>query len=260
MKTSCRTLNIFVITASLALLSAGCSAVEDEEVPKPSASGTTATQTPATSSSPSSQSPGPSTPAATPAHNVDTSDWKQFAFQNLSFKYPKTWVISAEDCKNCSPETANPYTQWNVITDHGFIVATFNANDASDTDGDMDSYQRTVLERIEHDGKFATDTVFMAERFVSTAPGDGVKTHDSFVMFVGDAQRVEDRGSQPAVSVFHPTKDQYAMFESTTQLPEAVGIDPDDVDEQAAQLILESPEYQQVKAMMLSLETTTAGK
>ncbi len=50
------------------------------------------------------------------------------------------------------------------------------------------------------------------------------------------------------------------MFESTTQLPEAVGIDPDDVDEQAAQLILESPEYQQVKAMMLSLKTTATGK
>lgn len=87
-----------------------------------------------------------------------------------------------------------------------------------------------------------------------------MKTHDSFVMFVGDAQRAEDRGSQPAVSVFHLTKDQYAVFESTTQLPEAVGIDPDYVDEQAAQLILESPEYQQVKAMMLSLKTTATGK
>lgn len=252
---------VFTTTAALALAGCSVSGQDTEQVPSGSSTQSStlpASSTPPASTAPSSQTPSASAPTASPTQNIDTSDWKEFDFQNLNFKYPKSWVVSSPDCQDCDPDKANPYTQWDVITDHGFIVAKFSANDASDTDGDMNSYERTVLEREKHSGSFSTPTVFMSERYVSAAPGDGVDVDEHFVMFVGDEKRADDRGSLPDLSVFYPAKEQYAVFESTPQLPEAIGIDPEDVDEEATELILASPEYQQLKAAMLSLRTTQA--
>ena len=260
MKARRRSPYLVVLTTTAALAITGCSSPgqDTEQVPsKSSIEGSTApaSSTPPVSTAPSSMTPSASETSASSTQGVDTSDWKEFNFQNLSFRYPKSWVVSSTDCQDCDPDKSSPYTQWDVITDHGFIVAKFSANDASDTDGNMNSYERTVLEREKHAGKFSTPTVLMAERYVSVAPGDGADVDERFVMFVGDEKRADDRGSLPDLSVFYPAKEQYAVFESTQQLPEAVGIDPEDVDEEAAALILASPEYQQLKAVMLSLRT-----
>lgn len=87
--------------------------------------------------------------------------------------------------------------------------------------------------------------------YVSTE-SDGDTEEKFLVMLIND-EMIAERGQQPALSYFSPKKDLYSVMESTGDLPELLGIDEDHVTVDQARQIVQSPEYQTVRQIMLSL-------
>lgn len=254
MKTQPRLLALIPIAALLAACTPGSpdapagDSATASSTPKAASSSPTMTNSP--SATPTRQSP--STTETESAAEVDTRDWKTFAVHGISFKYPSNWTIRVDDLDDPSPDPDNPYQDWDIVTEKGHSIATFEANSAKDTDGDLATYKRTTLETEKVPAKLHTPAVFVAEHFVQTESGDD-SNDEKFVMFLSAKERAEDRGTDPALSYFMPVADFYTIFESDGDLPEALGIDDDHVTIEAAKKIMKSQEYRTLKAMMLSV-------
>lgn len=256
MKTQPRLLALIPLVALLAACTSGSPDAPAGDSPTASETPTAASSTPAASTTASATATRPSpSPSATETgtEDVDTSDWKTFTAHGISFKYPGNWTIRMDDSgDDPAPDPDNPYQDWDIVTEKGHSIATFEANSAKDTDGDRATYKRTTLDTEKVPATLHTPAVFVAERFVQSEPGDDSKD-EKFVMFLSTKDRAEDRGTDPALSYFMPIADLYSIFESDGDLPEALGIDDDHVTMEAAQQIMKSQEYRTLKAMMLSV-------
>lgn len=229
--------------------------------PGPSPTSAPATASPTTSAPPSSASPSSeptqtqtqTSPTPQPSE-TQTSQWQEFSTQGLSFKHPKDWTVVPDDCEHCDPNEDpmdNPFTEWKVKNEKGRTLIEFKANSAEDTDGDMDTYQRTKIEQEALPAKLSKPASLYAEHYVSTE-SDGDTEEKFLVMLIND-EMIAERGQQPALSYFSPKKDLYSVMESTGDLPELLGFDEDHVTVDQARQIVQSPEYQTVRQIMLSL-------
>ncbi|GAB3621580.1 hypothetical protein GCM10027417_28420 [Glutamicibacter endophyticus] len=189
---------------------------------------------------------------STPPDGADTANWKSFESFNISFRYPPNWVIRADD-DDPSADPKNPYRQWEIVTDRGFAIATFETNSAKDTDGDTDRYERTRLETREVAADLHTPAVFVAEQYVKTEPGNAADAEKKIVLFLSTTDRAQQRGSGPELSYFMPRADFYSIFESTEDFAQAAGFDDDSVDLAAAREIMQSEVYWQLREIMLSV-------
>lgn len=255
MKKQPRFLALIPMVALLAACTPGSPDAPAGDSATASSTPTAASSTPTASNTPSA-TPTRQSPNATEsetAAEIDTSNWKTFTAHGISFKYPSNWTIRMDDLDDHpTPDPDNPYQDWDIVTEKGHSIATFEANSAKDTDGDLATYKRTTLETETVPAKLHTPAVFVAEQFVQTDSGDDSKD-EKFIMFLSTKDRAEDRGTDPALSYFMPVADFYSIFESDGDLPEALGIDDDQVTLEAAKRIMESQEYRNLKAMMLSV-------
>ncbi|MFJ2621276.1 hypothetical protein [Glutamicibacter sp. NPDC087344] len=257
MKSAARILAFVPLVALLAACSSGSPDSPASDSPSTPAAPTTTVSAPNVSETPSAsatrQSPSASASETETSTEVDTSTWKTFTAHGISFKYPSDWSIRMDDSDdNPAPDPDNPYQEWDIITDKGHSIATFEANSAKDTDGDLATYQRTTLETENVPASLHTPAVFVAEHFVQSEAGDD-SNDEKFVIFLSTTDRAEDRTSDPELSYFMPLADAYSVFESDDDLPEALGIEDDQVSLEDARQIMKSQEYQNLKAMMLSV-------
>lgn len=255
MKTQPRLLALIPIAALLAACTPGSPDAPAGDSATASSTSTAASSSPTMRNSPSA-TPTQQSPSATETQTVaevDTSNWKTFTAHGISFKYPSNWTIRMDDLDDePTPDPDSPYQDWDIVTEKGRSIATFEANSAKDTDGDLATYKRTTLETEKVPAKLHTPAVFVAEHFVQTESGDD-SSDEKFVMFLSTKERAEDRGTDPALSYFMPVADFYTIFESDGDLPEALGIDDSHVTMEAAKQIMKSQEYRNLKAMMLSV-------
>lgn len=242
--------------AALALLT-GCTAT-----PPDGAASTTPAPTQSSNASPtpsSSVSPQPSAdPVETSAapESIDTSSWKNFKIFGVQFSYPAGWKVEADDCKGCKPETHdNPYEQWEVKNDQGEDVLNFFANTATDTDGNVQTYERTELERTPVPGPVAKETLFVAEHQVLTSAEDG-KKKSKLQIFLIDSDVYAERTNNPELEYFFAQAKQWSIFLSTDDFIESLGMDDDQVSLEQAKEILDMPEYATLRAILLSTKAS----
>ena len=210
-----------------------------------------------------SGSPGPTpTPAASsqasgarvPAGEIDTTGWKSFSTQGVGFRYPADWNIEEDDCSDCNSTAkalADPFAKWDLENSDGDEIAEFRADSATDTDGDIATYTRTVLESTPLDAGFHQPAEVLFEHMVIQAPGK--KTEQKVVLMINDSAAIKARGERPALDFFTPLKGLASQMASTDDLAEELGFDDDQVSLDDARKIMRSKEYRQLRAVMLSV-------
>lgn len=160
--------------------------------------------------------------------------------------------MKAEDCKGCDPEThENPFEPWEVISENGIDTLSFAANTAMDTDGDVNTYKRTELERTPVPGSLSKDTLLVAEHQVRTSAEDGA-TESKLEVFLIDAEVYAQRTENPELDYFFPKAEHWAMLHSQDDFIESFGVDEDRVSLEQAKKILATPEYARLRAILLS--------
>lgn len=170
----------------------------------------------------------------------------------MQFSYPTGWKVEADDCAGCKPETHdNPYEPWEVENDQGQEILNFFANTAMDTDGNVNTYKRTELERTPAPGPFTKETLLVAEHQVLTSAEDG-KTKSKLQVFLIDADVYAKRTKNPELEYFFAKADQWSIFWSNDDFIESLGMDDDHVSLEQAKKILETPEYATLREILLS--------
>lgn len=196
----------------------------------------------------------PATPSPEPSREIETTGWKTFATQGLSFKYPPDWHIEEDDCTNCNATArplADPFTKWDIENADGNEIAEFRADSATDTDGDTSTYKRTVLESTPVEGGFLAPAKVVFEHFVLDTPG---KAREQKVMLMlNDAAATGARDKNPASSFFRPKKGFEAQMTSSDDLAEELGFHDDHVSLADARKIMQSRDYRLLRAVMLSM-------
>lgn len=195
-----------------------------------------------------SESPNPET-------KINTADWKTFATQGLSFKYPPDWNIEEDDCRDCNATAkplADPFTKWDIEDAHGNEIAEFRADSATDSDGDISTYQRTVLESTPVEANFLAPAAVVFEHFVLHTPGKDPE--QKVLLMLNDAAAAEVREANPALSFFRPKKDFSAQLTSSDDLAEELGFNDDQVSRAAARKIMQSRDYRLLREVMLSMD------
>ncbi|MCV9994209.1 hypothetical protein OIU93_07840 [Paeniglutamicibacter sp. ZC-3] len=194
------------------------------------------------------------TPSPKPAEEVDTTGWKTFATQGLSFRYPPDWNIEEDDCSNCNATAkplADPFTKWDIENSDGNEIAEFRADSATDIDGDTSTYKRTVLESTPVEGGFLAPAEVVFEHFVLDIPG---KTREQKVLLMlNDAAATKARDMNPALSFFLPKQGLVAQLTSSDDLAEELGFHDDHVSLADAGKIMQSRDYRLLRAVMLSM-------
>ncbi|MFL4475439.1 hypothetical protein ACIPVK_15680 [Paeniglutamicibacter sp. MACA_103] len=193
-------------------------------------------------------------PSPKPADAINTSGWKTFATQGLSFKYPPDWNIEEDDCSNCNATAkplADPFTKWDIEDADGNEIAEFRADSATDTDGDMSTYQRTVLESTPVKADFLAPAEVVFEHFVLHTRGK--ETEQKVLLMLNDAAATKARDESPALSFFRPKKDFGSQMTSSDDLAEELGFDDDHVSLADARKIMASRDYRLLRAVMLSM-------
>jgi hypothetical protein len=204
---------------------------------------------------------GTSTTSASPnpEKQINTADWKTFTTQGLSFKYPPDWNIEEDDCRDCNATAkplADPFTKWDIEDAHGNEIAEFRADSATGTgtgtDGDLSTYQRTVLESTPVDANFFAPAAVVFEHFVLHTPGKDPE--QKVLLMLNDAAATEVREGNPALSFFRPKKDFSAQLASSDDLAEELGFNDDQVSLAAARKIMQSRDYRLLREVMLSMD------
>ena len=196
----------------------------------------------------------PATPSPRPAQEIDTTGWKTFATQGLSFSYPPDWHIEEDDCISCNATAkplADPFTKWDIENADGNEIAEFRADSATDTDGDLGTYKRTVLESTPVKADFLAPADVVFEHFVLDAPGK--KQEQKVLLMLNDSAAAKTRDRNPALSSFRPKKDFGAQLTSSDDLAEELGFNDDHVSLEDARTIMQSRDYRLLRAVMLSM-------
>lgn len=190
-----------------------------------------------------------------PEKQINTADWKTFATQGLSFKYPPDWNIEEDDCRDCNATAkplADPFTKWDIEDAHGNEIAEFRADSATGTAGDISTYQRTVLESTPVEANFLAPAAVVFEHFVLHTPGKDPE--QKVLLMLNDAAATEVREANPALSFFRPKKDFSAQLTSSDDLAEELGFNDDQVSLAAARKIMQSRDYRLLREVMLSMD------
>lgn len=193
-------------------------------------------------------------PSPKPAQEIDTTGWKTFATQGLSFRYPPDWNIEEDDCSNCNATAkplADPFTKWDIENSDGNEIAEFRADSSTDTDGDMSTYKRTVLESTPVKADFLAPAEVVFEHQVLNTPGK--QEEQKVVLMVNDAAAAKARDESPAPSFFRPAQDFGSQMTSSDDLAEELGFDDDHVSLADARKIMQSQDYRLLRAVMLSM-------
>lgn len=87
-------------------------------------------------------SPAAGFPSAAP---IDQDNWKTYssARAGLAFDYPSTWTVVLEEDADAEP---HPFVVLGIVDARGNKIASVHSYVATDTDGDMGFYSRTVLD------------------------------------------------------------------------------------------------------------------
>ncbi|WP_411731112.1 hypothetical protein [Paeniglutamicibacter sp.] len=196
----------------------------------------------------------PAIPSPKPAGEIDTKHWKTFATQGLSFKYPPDWNIEEDDCSNCNATAkplADPFTKWDIENADGNEIAEFRADSATDTDGDMSTYKRTVLESTPVKAGFLAPAEVLFEHFVLDTPGKA--REEKVLLMLNDAAASKARDGNPALSFFRPKEGFGSQMTSSDDLAEELGFHDDHVSLADARKIMQSRDYRLLRAVMLSI-------
>jgi hypothetical protein len=196
----------------------------------------------------------PATASPKPAAEIDTTGWKTFATQGLSFSYPPDWNVEEDDCSDCNAMAkplADPFTKWDIENADGNEIAEFRADSAMDTDGDMSTYKRTVLESTPVKADFLAPAAAVFEHFVLHTPGK--EPEQKVLLMLNDAAATKARDENPALSFFLSKKDLGSQMTSSDDLAEELGFDDDHVSLADARKIMESRDYRLLRAVMLSM-------
>ena len=194
------------------------------------------------------------TPSPKPSDEINTSGWKTFATQGLVFRYPLDWTIEEDDCSNCNATAkplADPFTKWDIEDADGNEIAEFRADSATDTDGDMSTYRRTVLESTPVKADFLAPAAVVFEHFVLHTPGK--EPEQKVLLMLNDAAATKARDQGPALSFFRPKKDFGSQMTSSDDLAEELGFNDDHVSLADARKIMASRDYRLLRAVMLSM-------
>lgn len=196
----------------------------------------------------------PATPSPKPAAEIDTTGWKTFATQGLSFRYPSDWNIEEDDCIDCNSTAkplADPFTKWDIENADGNEIAEFRADSATDTAGDMSTYKRTVLESTPVEADFLAPAEVVFEHLVLDTPGK--EQEQKVLLMLNDAAATNERDESLALSFFRPRNDFASQMTSSDDLAEELGFDDDHVSLEDAGKIMQSRDYRLLRAVMLSM-------
>ncbi|MEE1620997.1 hypothetical protein ACQ3I4_08295 [Zafaria sp. Z1313] len=211
------------------------------------------------SASPGPGAPTESTPAPEPsadAGGISMEGWKTWSKWDLSFKYPAQWSVEWHPY-----DVENEYSSYDVFDARGKLIATFAGVSATDTDGDMGTYEYTDLERTPLPGFADGDPVLMFEHMDITQPDDlpeGADVEDSqrARLMLTDEYTVDQRGDRPTLSGFRFSTERNPDFVSAEGFLDFNGIDPTAVTVDQAREFMKTERYRALRQMMLSLEYT----
>lgn len=248
------------VVAAAALL-AGCAATPAAQPAIPPSQSTPSVSASGSKNAPeqTQQSTEPSSSQIeTSAKPIDTSAWKSFESFGIEFKHPAGWkVVTKDQCPTCEVSddpTKNPFAVWDINDATGRNVAVFAANISADTDGNQNTYGRTKLDEAKLATNIKGPTMFIFEHAVVT-PAEGKATQRVQLMML-DAADAKTRDEMPLLSYFTSKPKFASQLESTDGFLESLGINAKDVDLRKAKKIMETPEYQQLRTLMLSVHTT----
>lgn len=225
--------------------------------PAGSASASTSESAPPASSETASEKSSASTTAA---DEIDTSGWKTFSTQGISFKHPVDWAIEADECGDCN-SSADPhddrYTKWDIKDSSGTEIAEFRADSAIDTDGDTGVYDRTVLESTPSKAQLFAPAEVVFEHMVVDDADDDDEQEQRVLLMLNDTAATKKRDEKPALSYFSSAKDLSSQMISTDDFVDDLGFDEDHVSKEDVAKIMASEDYRQLRAMMLSVRIGT---
>lgn len=252
-KTSLRTLSL--LSASMLMLAA-CSAGTQEESPESQpqtpATSSPATSPPAESSSATQSATAPESASASDSGSGSGEELGQIhEIHGIHFSTPEGWSVEGDDCDG----ECTQWDEWEVKNEQRQHVLTLIPATATSPDGDMNLYQRELLAQEalpdpQMPGMDFQPTSLIAEFWESTDQEDGEKDSGFDIALVDD-QVLAERGEQPDLNHFK-IGEQSPMFWVEDDYLETHGV-PDDPSKQQAQQFLQTPQYELVRDILLSV-------
>ena len=240
------------LAATCAVLLAACSAQEPPATSSaPGSESTSGSESAPSSESPSSATPSPSASAsATPSATVPELS-QSHEIHGISFMTPEGWTAKGDDCEG---ECAQ-WDEWEVKDESGKHVLTLIPTTATSPDGDMNLYEREILDREELPDPDMPGSKFhpaslIAEFYEATDQQDGEKD-TGFTISLVDDEVLEQRTENPDLNFFK-IGEQSPMFWVEEDYMEDFGVGDEPTQEQAQQFV-DSEQYALVREILLSV-------